>query len=90
MSQLSMQAVVTGKVQGVGFRAATVRQAGKLDLNGWVRNLEDGSVEVLFSGEEAAVEAMAAWLRKGPSRARVDSVALAGCAPQAIAGFVQL
>jgi acylphosphatase len=90
MSELSLQAVVTGKVQGVGFRAATVRQAGKLDLNGWVRNRDDGTVEVLFSGEPEAVEAMAAWLRKGPSRARVESVALAACAPQAIAGFVQL
>jgi acylphosphatase len=90
MSELSMQAVVTGTVQGVGFRRATVRQAGKLGLDGWVRNRDDGSVEVLFCGETEAVEAFAAWLRKGPSQARVKSVALAPCAPQSIAGFVQL
>lgn len=90
MSNLSLQGYVRGQVQGVGFRQATVRQANKLGISGWVRNLPDGSVEVMLCGEEPALEAMTAWLRTGPAAAQVDSVELAGCAWQEIAGFVQL
>ena len=62
MSDMSVQGYVRGRVQGVGFRQATVRQANKLGIDGWVRNLDDGSVEVMLCGEEPALEAMAAWL----------------------------
>jgi acylphosphatase len=66
---------VTGTVQGVGFRAATYREA-KLrgGLKGWVRNLEDGRVEAVFLGPESAVLHMVSWCRKGPSSARVLNV----------------
>lgn len=90
MSSLSLQGYVRGDVQGVGFRQATVRQANKLGIDGWVRNLPDGSVEVMLCGEEPALEAMTAWLQAGPAAARVDAVELTGCAWQEIAGFVQL
>ncbi|HDZ56250.1 MAG TPA: acylphosphatase [Pseudomonas xinjiangensis] len=90
MSKISLQGVVKGKVQGVGFRQATVRRAVKLGVDGWVRNTDDGAVDVLICGDEAAVEAMAAWLSTGPTQARVDSVAFSSCAWQDIAGFVQL
>jgi acylphosphatase len=65
---------VTGHVQGVFFRAETQREAGRLGVAGWVRNEPDGSVAAHFEGEPAAVDAMVAWCRQGPSRARVERV----------------
>lgn len=90
MTKLSMQGYVRGKVQGVGFRRATVRQATKLGLDGWVRNSPDGTVEVMLCGEDQAMEAMTEWLRHGPAAAKVETVELNACAWQDIAGFVQL
>jgi len=66
--------IVSGRVQGVGFRAATRAQALRLTLRGIARNLADGNVEVLAIGEAAALDALEAWLRHGPSLARVDRV----------------
>ncbi|GAB2511193.1 acylphosphatase [Lysobacter humi (ex Lee et al. 2017)] len=66
--------LVTGRVQGVGFRAATAFEARRLGLRGTVRNLADGRVEVLADGESQAIEAFGDWLREGPDLARVDSV----------------
>ncbi len=66
--------VVRGKVQGVWFRASTREQAGALGLRGHAHNREDGSVEVLAVGTDDSVEALAGWLRLGPSGARVDTV----------------
>lgn len=66
--------IVTGRVQGVGFRAATRNQAIRLDLTGIARNLADGSVEVLAIGEAAALDALEAWLQRGPPLAKVDHV----------------
>jgi acylphosphatase len=68
------RAVVRGRVQGVGFRAATASEARRLQLTGWVRNQLDGTVEVDAEGEDAATEAFLAWLRRGPSYAHVTSV----------------
>lgn len=65
---------VTGKVQGVWFRAHTQREAEKLGLTGWVRNLPDGSVEVLACGDENALAQLEIWLRRGPERALVAEV----------------
>jgi acylphosphatase len=64
--------LVSGKVQGVWFRASTRDEALRLGLRGHARNLEDGRVEVLAVGDAAAIDALAAWLRHGPSLARVD------------------
>ncbi|WP_341706648.1 acylphosphatase [Halopseudomonas sp.] len=90
MSEICLQGRVVGKVQGVGFRQATVREANQLGISGWVRNQADGSVALMLCGKEEALEAMTAWLQRGPDRAKVDSVELEACVWQDIAGFVQL
>jgi acylphosphatase len=66
--------VVRGRVQGVGFRYATVTEGRRLGLAGWARNAPDGSVEILAEGDPAAVQQLIAWCRKGPPSARVASV----------------
>ncbi|MDR0183324.1 acylphosphatase [Lysobacter arvi] len=66
--------VVSGKVQGVFFRAATRDRARSLGLRGFAKNLDDGRVEVLAAGDDAAIDALAAWLREGPPMARVDDL----------------
>lgn len=63
--------LITGRVQGVGFRYALQDEAEKLGLAGWVRNRSDGSVEALAQGSPQALEALAAWARRGPPGARV-------------------
>lgn len=63
---------VSGQVQGVWFRAATREQALALQLRGFARNLADGSVEVVVTGDAGALDALAAWLWDGPPLARVD------------------
>jgi acylphosphatase len=69
------QVRITGRVQGVGYRAWVEHRArAALDLEGWVRNRRDGSVEALFAGPEAVVADMVAVCRRGPSSARVDAV----------------
>jgi acylphosphatase len=74
MSGAIRQVRITGRVQGVGYRAWIERQASKHDLEGWVRNRRDGSVEALFAGPEQLVSEMIARCRRGPSSARVDDV----------------
>ena len=71
----TVRVVVSGRVQGVWFRAWTTEKAQALGLDGWVRNRRDGSVEAVFSGEEAAVDEMVAACGKGPPLARVADVA---------------
>jgi len=66
--------IVSGRVQGVFFRARTKAMAESLDLKGWVRNLSDGSVEAVFEGSCPAVNEAVEWCRKGPSRAVVTNV----------------
>ncbi|OEC55706.1 acylphosphatase [Pseudomonas sp. ENNP23] len=88
MARICMHGYVSGKVQGVYYRQSTQEEADRLDLDGWVRNLEDGRVEVLFEGEEAAVRELAAWLEQGPEEARVSAVELEVHSLQGIAGFV--
>ncbi len=65
---------ISGRVQGVFFRANTWKRARTLGLTGWVRNLPDGRVESVFEGNDPAVEAMLAWCRSGTPPARVDRV----------------
>ena len=66
--------LITGRVQGVGFRYALQSEAERLGLSGWVRNRSDGSVEALAQGAPQALEALAAWARRGPPAARVSAV----------------
>jgi acylphosphatase len=65
---------ITGRVQGVGYRAWTVREARKRGLRGWVRNRLDGSVEALLIGEESKIDGMISLCRKGPLLAQVDGI----------------
>jgi acylphosphatase len=64
--------LIQGRVQGVGFRWYVHREASQLDLRGWVRNTEDGDVEVVASGEPAELAELRASLRRGPRGSRVD------------------
>jgi acylphosphatase len=73
MSGAIRQVTITGRVQGVGYRAWVDHQARNHDLEGWVRNRRDGSVEALFAGPEDVVSEMVARCRRGPSSARVES-----------------
>lgn len=61
-----MHVYISGRVQGVFFRASTQRAAKALGLSGWVRNLPDGSVEAVFEGERSNVDEMLRWCKKGP------------------------
>ena len=65
---------VSGKVQGVWYRASTQREAAALGVSGWVRNLEDGRVELVAEGPSDAVGRLEAWLRTGPPHAHVERV----------------
>ncbi|MFA7465597.1 MAG: acylphosphatase, partial [Syntrophales bacterium] len=66
--------IVSGRVQGVSFRAWTKRMAESLELNGWVRNLHNGDVEAVFEGPEDKVREMVEWCRKGPRLADVRGI----------------
>jgi acylphosphatase len=70
----SRRLVITGIVQGVGFRYAMLAQARLLGVTGWVRNRRDGSVEAMVSGDAGQLAAMLDWSRSGPTGAAVDSV----------------
>jgi DNA ligase D-like protein (predicted 3'-phosphoesterase) len=71
---MAVRAVVSGEVQAVGFREATLRRAQELGALGWVRNEDDGSVRVHAEGPEDAVEGLLSFLREGPPGATVDGV----------------
>ena len=86
----AVRVVVTGKVQGVWFRAWTIEEAQKRNLRGWVRNRRDGSVEAMFAGAPAAVEAMIEACRTGPKHARVSEITRFPAPAPSGAGFRQL
>ena len=69
-----VRVTVRGRVQGVAFRAFTADEARRAGVAGWVRNRPDGSVEAAFEGPLSAVEALLAFVRRGPRSARVDGV----------------
>jgi len=66
--------VVSGKVQGVFFRAETKKTAARHGVFGWVKNNSDGTVEAIFEGDEDDVKAVIEWCRQGPPRSRVKDV----------------
>jgi len=72
--QAQLHALVTGRVQGVGFRWYVLQHARRLGLSGWVRNLVDGNVEILAEGPKRHLESLVESLRKGPSYSQVFSV----------------
>ena len=66
--------IITGRVQGVGYRDALRDAAEKHGVTGWVRNRRDGSVEALLQGAPDAVGTVVAWARRGPAAARVAEI----------------
>jgi len=78
---------VHGRVQGVGFRYSAIREAQRLKLNGWVRNTDSGDVEVWAEGPQEALDLLLAWLQRGPSYSRVDSVEKTDVAPRGYRDF---
>lgn len=78
---------VSGKVQGVFYRANTRDQAKATGVDGWVKNLSDGRVEAVFEGEEASVEEMVEWCHDGSPAANVEDVDVTYQEPQELSGF---
>lgn len=74
MPYLTVHLHILGLVQGVGYRRSFCRAAEALAVGGWVRNRQDGSVEALVSGDEAAVRQLQEWASQGPAGARVRQV----------------
>lgn len=72
--QVRRRLLISGKVQGVGFRAAAAAEAYRLGLTGWVRNLRDGRVECAVQGPEETVARFVSWCRVGPPGSRVEGV----------------
>jgi len=87
MSKRCMLCFISGRVQGVGFRAATKTKAQELGIKGWVKNLPDKRVEALLCGEPGAIDTMRDWLWHGPSAAKVNDVACEEIACQTFAEF---
>jgi acylphosphatase len=76
-----VRVIVTGRVQGVAYRAATAFEARRLGVVGWVRNLPDGSVELEVEGAEAQIATMLGWCEVGPPAARVTAVTVSERVP---------
>lgn len=79
--------VVSGRVQGVGFRASCGRMAGQHGVRGWVRNLPDGSVEAVFEGDPEDVRQLVEWSRHGPRFAVVADVSVTEERPEEMSDF---
>jgi len=84
----SARFLISGKVQGVFYRASARDQALALGLIGYAKNLPDGRVEVIASGSGSALEALERWLWHGPPAARVEAVIREDCAAPAVHGFL--
>ena len=76
MSMKQIHVFITGRVQGVFFRQSTRVMAIKNNVNGWVRNLDDGRVEIIAQGEEQDIDNLSNWCRTGPANSRVDEFEL--------------
>lgn len=86
----SVRLVITGRVQGVWYRAWTTEEARRRGVSGWVRNCTDGSVEAVFSGAADVVDDMIAACHDGPPLARVAGIDVADCETPLEEGFTQL
>lgn len=78
---------ITGKVQGVFYRASTAETARKLGIKGWVKNNPDGSVQIAATGTSEQLQALLAWCRQGPSRAEVAQVTWEEHTPESFEDF---
>lgn len=84
MEDLTKHYLISGRVQGVGFRAFTHRQATELKLKGWVRNLADGRVEAIAQGPQETLQEFESRLRKGPPHGRVETLSVGVIVPQEV------
>ena len=84
---IARRAIVSGRVQGVGFRFFAERAARRAGVRGWVRNLEDGRVETVVEGDEAAVARYLDEIRKGPLGGRVTEVRVEERQPERFESF---
>ena len=84
---IARHVVVTGRVQGVFFRAWAQGQARELGVSGWIRNCADGSVEAQLTGDEHAVTRMIERMGRGPSNARVDEIVVEESEPEEVGRF---
>lgn len=87
MDRVRARLKIYGRVQGVGFRWSMQREAKKLGLSGWVRNLPDGTVEAVIEGDEERVEALIGWAHQGPRLAMVKKVEVKWEEPRGERGF---
>lgn len=78
VSKTRVHLYISGRVQGVFFRAHTRDEARKRSLTGWVQNLYDGRVEAVFEGDDEGIQSMISWCREGPPHAAVTDVSVAG------------
>jgi len=76
--------LISGRVQGVFYRASAQQQASALALRGWVRNLVDGRVELLACGDQAALKELEKWLQIGPQYAKVSNIEVIKEIPEAL------
>lgn len=86
---MRLRVVVSGRVQGVGFRYGIASRGRSLGIGGSVRNLADGTVEAFLEGPRPRVESLVDWCRRGPSGARVDGIELEEESPIGEAEFAQ-
>ncbi len=73
-NKIQVKAVISGRVQGVFYRAETKKTADKLGIKGYVKNLPNGSVEAVFEGDNILVNKMLEWCNRGPSAAKVENI----------------
>lgn len=85
--KICKRCIVTGRVQGVAYRATTQQQAQALNLTGYAKNLPDGSVEVFACGAERDINELCAWLWEGPRMAQVSAVQCSDVTDQGWRGF---
>jgi acylphosphatase len=86
-AQVRAHVLISGKVQGVGYRFSTQDMAVLLKVNGWIRNLRDGRVEAVFEASEEKVNEMLHWCRKGPPAADVTEFEVTYEPPEGLNGF---
>jgi acylphosphatase len=86
-SESRVRLLVSGRVQGVGFRYAAREAASECGAAGWVRNLPDGTVEIVAQGSAAAIACLRTWAEKGPRHGRVERVSEEPLPPSPLTGF---
>lgn len=78
MNMKTIKLTISGKVQGVFYRASAKKEAEKFGLKGWVRNTDTGSVEIMVTGDDADLQKFVGWCKKGPARSEVSNVDVQG------------